>query len=749
MLRSLRTRRPGSRGSLAAGLAASLLLVAAAPRVAQPEEIDMAGVKVNVIERKLDNGLTILMVENHSSPTVGLIVQFAVGAVDEWDGISGSAHILEHLLFKGTSDLGTLDWKKEKPLLDQIEVAAQQLRAERGKELMADAKRLEELDARIDSLQEVARQYVDPNPYDAIYTENGGVGFNAGTSWDGTFYQVALPSNRLELWMKIESDRLKAPVLREFYTELGNILEERRLRLDDDPTGPIGKVAEVVYATAYKAHRYGVTVIGWPSDIERVTRTEVEEFFKIYYAPNRCTIAIVGDIDPEKTFEMAKAYFGAVPRQEDPSPPRTIEPKQEGERRLVVEYDAEPRVMMTWHVMAGLHPDYPALLVLNELMTGGRSSRFINSIVENQKIAASIVGYTGIPGERYPGLWVLEATPIAPHTTEQLEAAIYAEIDKLKAAPPSDDELATAKLRLRKAFVEGLVDNTGLATQLAYQNATLGDWRNGFRRAELVSQVTAKDVQRVAATYFTKANRTVGTLVKPTREAGFVDEAAAGQAMELVAKARAALGGDRALAALKDVRSEADLTIFAGGQEIPAAEKAVVTVDGRMRTEMSIMGQSQVQAYDGSAAWMSTPQGVMEAPPDMVGKIREGMARDLYLLRDAPNGAAGTVRLLPDDTFQGAKAVALEVTPAEGKPFVLYLDPATHRPIGRAYDADNPLTGQPGRAEEILSDYQEAGGVSWPAREEVWIGGQKFMLKTVTNRTVNAGVQPDEFRKPS
>jgi predicted Zn-dependent peptidase len=745
MFASPRTRRAGLGGAVALALSFALGPILSAPLRA--ETIDMAGVKVDVVERKLDNGLTILMVENHSSPTVGLIVQFAVGSVDEWDGISGAAHILEHLLFKGTSDLGTTDWKKEKPLLDRIEATAQELRKERGKEIVADRALLATLEARLDSLQKEARQYVDPNPYDAIYTENGGVGFNAGTSWDGTFYEVALPSNRLELWMKIESDRLKAPVLREFYTELGNIMEERRLRLDDDPTGPIGKMAEVLYSVAYKAHRYGVTVIGWPSDIERVTRTEIEEFFRIYYAPNRCTIAIVGDIDPEATYEMAKAYFGPVPRQKDPFPPRTVEPPQQGERRILVEHDAEPRVMMTWHVMEGLHPDYPAFLVFNEIMSGGRSSRFINSIVERQKVAASVNSYTGIPGERYPGLWVVEATPLAPKTTGELEAAIYAEVEKIKAEPPTADELATAKLRLRKNFVEGLVDNTGLATQLAYQNATLGDWRNGFERAELVAQVTAKDVQRVAATYFTAANRSVGTLVKPTREAGFVDEAAAGEAMELLAKAREALGGAAALDAVKDIRAEASLTIYAGGQEIPAAEKSVVTADGKMRTEMSIMGQNQLQIFDGGAGWVVSPQGTMDLPADAITEMKGSLARDLFLLNG--NASAGSVRRLPDADFQGAAAVVLEVTPEVGKPFLLYLDPATHRLRGRSFDMVNPLTQQPGRAEEVLSEYTEAGGVQWPGKEEVYLGGQKFMMKTITGRSVNSGVQPDEFRKPS
>jgi len=187
----------GWRGPLGVAAATLAVLGTGIAGLVRAETLDMAGVKVEVIERKLDNGMTILMVENHQSPTIGLIVQFAVGSVDEWDGISGSAHILEHLLFKGTAEMGSTDWKKEKLLLDEIETTAQALRLERGKESRADNGRLLQLTTALDSLQKEARGYVEPNPYDRVYTENGSQGFNAGTSWDGTNYEIALPSNRL------------------------------------------------------------------------------------------------------------------------------------------------------------------------------------------------------------------------------------------------------------------------------------------------------------------------------------------------------------------------------------------------------------------------------------------------------------------------------------------------------------------------------------------------------------------------
>lgn len=727
-------------------------LLPGADRMVPPaaaEAIDMAGVRLNVVERRLDNGLTLVMVENHESPTVGLNIQFAVGSVDEYDGISGSAHILEHLLFKGTDELGTTDWVKEKVLLDQIEVAAQDLRRERGRESRADAGRLKALEARVDSLQELARGYVQPNPYDRVYTEEGGQGFNAGTSWDATGYQVALPSNRLELWMKIERDRLKAPVLREFYTELDNIMEEMRLRIEDEPTGPLGKLSVALYATAFMAHRYGVPIGGWPSDIQRVTRTEVEAFFKKYYAPNRMTVAIVGDIDPQKTFEMAQAYFGDIPRQVDPFPPRTVEPPQKGERRVTVEYEAEPRVMAAWHVMSGHDPDYAAYLVMDEILAGGRSSRLHREVVEKQKLAASIGSYTGIPGERYPSLWILEAAPLAPHTTAEVEAAAYAVIDGLKKEPPTDDELAGARLRMRKTFVEGLVDNLGLAEVLGFNSAALGDWRAGFQRAAAIQKVTAADVQRVASTYLTGANRSVATLVKPVAEAVYVEPAAAGEAVEFLRKAQVALGGPAALGALKDTRTEATLTFFSPQGEISAPAKSLLAYDGRSWSEITIMGMTQAQGFDGQSAWVSSPQGTMDAPPDAVAEARDDVNREIFLARFDPGNPGAAVRRLPDGDFQGAPAVILEITPASGKPFNIYLDPKSFLPMGRSYDSQNPLTGAPGRAEEVYSDYRVTGGVQFPGRETIYMGGQKIIDKVTTTRTANTGATAADFKKPS
>lgn len=737
--------RAGQALLLLAGLLAPL-----APRGARAEEMTLAGVRVNVIERKLDNGLTLLMLENHQSPTVGMVLGFSVGSVDESDGISGAAHILEHMLFKGTPEIGTTDWAKEKVLLDQIEVTAQELRAERNREGRGDPERLKALADRIETLQKEARGFLVSNEADRIYNEAGQQGFNAGTSWDMTSYQIALPSNRLELWMKLESDRLKTPVLREFYTELNNIMEERRLRTEDSPAGPLGKVSEAVIVAAYQAHRYGVPIIGWPADIARVTRTEVEAFYRTYYAPNRMTVAIVGDIDPVRTYDMVKAYFGDLKRQPDPWKPRTDEPKQIGERRVEVEYDAEPRVILAWHVPAADHRDWPAIEVMNEVLQGGRSSRLQRRVIEEKKIAASINGYTGIPGGRYASLYMIEATPLSPHSTTDVEEAIYTEMERLKKEPPTEAEVRAVQTRYRKGFVDGLVDNLGLANSLAGAAATFGDWRQPFQMAEAIMRVTPADVQRVAATYLAKRNRTVGTLVKPEPEAAIVDPAAEAQAKALLERARTLLGGPRALGAFADLRATRKTLITTPQGSLESASTELMTTDGRFKSEMSIMGQTMTVVLTGNSGWMKTPQGVMDAPAETVADVRSDYLPQLFFLTLDPARIGGaTFRPLEQGVLNGTPTSAVEVAPIEGKPFVVHFDPKTSRPLGLSADGKNPVTGESGRIDRVYSEYKPFGGLQLPTRRQDYMGGQMISDETTTGAQVNTGVKPEEFSKPS
>ena len=286
-----------------------------------------ATLEEKVVEHTLKNGMKLLLVERHTSPTVSAWIRFRVGSVDERSDERGIAHLLEHMLFKGTTTLGTSDYAAEKPVLDKIEQTAQALMAEKAKRATADTARLAELEKQLKGLEAEAAKFVIKDEFFELYSKNGGVGYNAFTSRDGTTYLISLPANKLELWAAIESDRMKNAVLREFYTERSVVMEERRRSYDADPES---KLWETFVAAGFLAHPYGQPTIGWMSDIENLTRTKAEQFFHSYYAPNNSIIAIVGDIDTKAAIVLVERYFGNIPPGKTPAPVTTDEPKQGG-----------------------------------------------------------------------------------------------------------------------------------------------------------------------------------------------------------------------------------------------------------------------------------------------------------------------------------------------------------------------------------------------------------------------------------
>ena len=277
-----------------------------------PGIVSAQNLEERVVEHIYPNGLKLLMIERHTSPTVAPYILFKAGSVDESDDSRGIAHMLEHMLFKGTKTIGTTDYENEKVVLEKIDTIGDQLDLERAKGNRADAATINELEESLKELQDEAEQFAVPGEYTEIYTKHGSTGFNAGTSVDFTIYTVELPSNKLELWAMLESDRLKNAVLRQFYVEREAVKEERRMVVDSQPGG---KLYEQFIAAAFTAHPYGTPIIGWQSDIALLNRKKAEEFFKTYYAPNNSVMVIVGDINVDKTIKLIEKYFGDIPSQ--------------------------------------------------------------------------------------------------------------------------------------------------------------------------------------------------------------------------------------------------------------------------------------------------------------------------------------------------------------------------------------------------------------------------------------------------
>jgi len=469
-----------------------------------------AGLADKVREHRLANGMKLLLVERHTSPTVAAWIRFRVGSVDERSDERGLAHLLEHMLFTGTRTLGTTDYAAEKPLLDRIEQTAQLLMAEQAKRATVDTARIELLRKELDRLEAEAGKYVVKEEFSRIYAKNGGSGYNAFTSRDGTTYLINVPSNKLELWATIESDRMQNAVLREFYTERSVVMEERRRSSEAEP---MGRLWETFLATCFVAHPFGQPTIGWMSDIEYLSRTKAEAFLHKYYAPGNAIVAIVGDIDPAATIALVEKYFGGIPSGTPVGPVMVEEPPQAGERRVEIVGDAEPQLIIGFHKPTLPDPDDYVFDVIDMLLSQGRTSRLYKKLVLEKQLATE-VGTFSAPGSRYPNLFVVEATPRAPHTVNEVEKAIYEELERLKAEPVTDRELQQILNALEYEEFRQMGSNGGLARNLTEYEAVAGTWRYLIEHRRKVAAVTPADVARVAKKYFVEENRTVGFITK-------------------------------------------------------------------------------------------------------------------------------------------------------------------------------------------------------------------------------------------
>ena len=514
----LRLRKGMSRGIAGFAIVGGGLLLNLSLSLLSPLHAASPSLADRVIEHKLANGLTVLMVERHQTPVVSINITFSVGGVDEQVGQTGMAHLYEHMAFKGTRTVGTKDYEKEQPVLEELarvgtelEQREREIAAKVGGGTAEEQATIESLQKHFAELQAEALQYVVGNELALLYQRHGGVGFNASTGKELTRYMISLPANRLPLWAAIESDRMANPVFREFYKERGVVMEERRLRNEDSPTGLL---FETFTSAAFRAHGYGVPTIGWGSDILALTPGETEAFFKTHYGPNRATIALVGDLNPKEVIALIEKTFGTIPAAPTSTARMPVEPEQRGERRVEVEFDAEPAIVIGFHKPGLGHPDDDVFDVIDAILSEGVTSRLYQKLVREQRLAASVNTDAGHPGVRDPNLFIVMATPLAPHTTAEVEAAIYEELDRLKREVVASKELERVINNLDADMVRALRSNSGLASRLAMYQAVAGDWRYVLKSRDRIANVTAKDVQRVAAQYFTKSNRTVGVLVK-------------------------------------------------------------------------------------------------------------------------------------------------------------------------------------------------------------------------------------------
>jgi zinc protease len=427
-------------------LVSLVMLIAATMSYGQP---------LNVTEKVLPNGLKVLLKEEHKAPIVTFQVWYKVGSRNERLGKTGMSHLLEHMMFKGSKKYG-------------------------------------------------------PKQFSQTVQRNGG-NDNAFTSKNYTAYFETFAADRIGISLDLESDRMVDLLLdpKEFLSERAVVMEERRMRTDDDPSSTM---VEQMMATAFLAHPYQWPVIGWMADLGNITRDDLYDHYRTYYAPNNATIVVVGDFETKKLMAQIEKYFGTLPRGPNVPSVGAIEPVQLGERRITVKKEAElPAIFIGYHTPNLKHPDSFALEVLQGILSSGKSSRLYKSLVYEKQIALYAGGdYDNVAAD--PNLFYVYAGVMPGKKTEDVEKALYAEIEKLKAEPATDEELQKAKNQTESGYIMGQ-DSVFFQAMLLGQYETVASWKLLEKYLDGVRSVTKEDVQRVAKEYFIEDNRTVGILV--------------------------------------------------------------------------------------------------------------------------------------------------------------------------------------------------------------------------------------------
>jgi predicted Zn-dependent peptidase len=465
---------------------------------------------LDVKEVVLENGLRLLLVPKPGDPNVAAGWIARVGSVNERPGITGLSHLFEHMMFKGTHVVGTRDIDQDLAIIAELDRVRAELAAEQGaldararQGEIADANdptlrspRHQELRAEFDALLARQKALLIDNEFDQIYQNQGGSGMNAGTSSDFTIYFINVPANKLELWFWMESDRLGSPVFRQFYSERDVVWEERRMRTDSTPTGRLDEQFDAMF---WMASPYSWPVIGWPSDLDGITRDEALDYFRRNYAPGNLTAALVGDFDVADAERLAKTYFGRLPPSaQPPTAVRTFEPEPLAPKRLEGEADTRPTVKVRWPGVPTGHVDEPALSVLADLLNG-QTGRFERSLVQDQQVATT--ARASFDARKYGGYLELTGVAAPDRDVAELERALHAEIQRFAKEPVPARELQKVKNQTLADDYRRLGSNFFILMQLLIYDANR-DWRDMMTEADRILAVTPDDIQRVARKYF-------------------------------------------------------------------------------------------------------------------------------------------------------------------------------------------------------------------------------------------------------
>lgn len=460
--------------------------------------------KVQVVTLK--NGLTVILYNRGDAPVFAGAVVVRVGGSDEVAGETGISHLFEHMAFKGTRDIGTNDYSREKKLLARLEEIASESNA--GQSMTPEQKK------EWDDIHEELHSVWISDDFTRRYDKQGATGQNATTDKEFTKYFVNLPRSAFEFWCQMESDRLLDPVMRQFYQERDVVLEERRMRFEDDPGG---RLYELLLGVAYQRHPYRAPVIGYEHDIRSLTATRLEAFRKRYYVPTNMVVSVVGKVDAEKDLPVIEKFFGRIPSGPAVSRDILSEGPQQGERRVSLKMAASPELIVAYRKPNYPDPDDAPISVMAEILAGSKVSPLYTELVKRRQVATAVGNDEG-PGTAYPNLLMFSASVKAPHSAEDVLNAFDSVVKRFKRSGATLEQLDVAKRSIGMSYLGHLQSNQSLALDFASSQLEYGTWKASVDWYDAMSRVTVADIARVADKYLTNESRTVATIEPEKQE---------------------------------------------------------------------------------------------------------------------------------------------------------------------------------------------------------------------------------------
>ena len=478
----------------------------------------------NIRKYTLNNGIRIILMKNGISPTIACYLKIGVGSADEPFDIAGSAHFLEHLLFKGSKNIGTNNYELEIPYLQQIEVVGERIDELQRKnlnpllnkdEIKYNQEQIIKNKKQLQILEDLSHKFSISEEDSKIYSLAGQIGYNAYTNTDVTNYQIQLPKQQLELWAKLESDRFLNPIFRGFYAEREIIQEERKMRFDSNPEGML---YELYLDTAFGMSPYGKPVIGYEDNIPLLKQSEIRKFYNNNYIPSNMVIGIVGDIDFENTLNILKANFEKLPKKEKTEFPPISFKEKNIKKTAVLSLNNTPLILTGWHRPSINHPDSIIFECIDRLLTDGQSSRLVKRLVVDEKIVSNIGADSSGPGEKLNNLYTIIATPFLESDYTKISNIIYEELNKLKNEGPTEEELNKIKYKYYSELINSLDSNHGLAEILTYYEIITNNYKYFFDSIEDLNNIKNTDIKRVIETYFKEEKNTTVWIQKPVQK---------------------------------------------------------------------------------------------------------------------------------------------------------------------------------------------------------------------------------------